>query len=91
MFAVGSPKLASHPRSAIMPIRGYRQSRLPRAKLIGGDHLKCEQPEVEFESACKFASAFNRGSIKFLTNSLKLPLERVKRSDAKFFLVRSIA
>jgi len=36
-----------------MPIRGYRQSRLPRAKLIGGDHLKCEQLEVEFENACK--------------------------------------
>jgi hypothetical protein len=64
-----------------MPIRGYRQSRLPRAKLIGGDHLKCEQLEVEFKNACKFASAFNRGSIKFLTNSLKLLLERVKRSD----------
>jgi hypothetical protein len=60
-----------------MPIRGYRQSRLPRAKLIGGDHLKCE-------NACKFASAFNRGSIKFLTNSLKLLLERVKRSDPNF-------
>jgi hypothetical protein len=67
-----------------MPIRGYRQSRLPRAKLIGGDHLKCELLEVEFENACKFASAFNHGSIEFLTNSLKLLLERVKRSAPKF-------
>jgi hypothetical protein len=66
-----------------MPIRGYRQSRLPRAKLIGGDHLKCEQFEVEFENACKFASAFNRGSIKFFTNSLKLLLELAKRSASK--------